>query len=341
MQLRTIREASASLLIPAEEKISKKLEVFYNPVMKLTRDITILLLKQFPPMHLCDPLAGTGVRSIRFAKELKYTSITANDLNPKAFQLMKRNMRLNKVKFQVENKDANLLLLESRGFDYIDLDVFGSPNFLLDSAIRRLSRKGILAITATDTAPLAGTYPKACMRKYWAIPRKDAQMHETGIRILIRKAQLIAAQYDKALLPVFSYFKDHYYRVFFKAEKGKKEVDLLLKQHGMYGQAGPLWLGNLWDPGLAEKMFKTAFKEMGAGNELTKLLNIIRKESKIPSVGFHHLPSICKKYKLAIPKKELVLKELRKNAAETHFTPEGIRSSKTEGEIKDIIKKIL
>ena len=327
-QLRTIQEGSASLLVPKAEKISRKMEVFYNPVMKLNRDTTILLLKQFPPLHLCDPLAGTGVRSIRFAKELRYKSITANDLNPKAVELMKLNMKRNAVQFTAENRDANLLLLESKGFDYIDLDVFGSPNFLLDLSI--------LAITATDTAPLAGTYPKACLRKYWAVPRKDATMHETGIRILIRKVQLIAAQYDKALLPIFSYFKGHYYRVFFRVEKGKKGVDLLLKQHGMHNGAGPLWLGKLWDPSLAEKMFRTAFRE--GDNEVTKLLNILRTEAHIESIGFHHLPSICKKYKLPIPKKESLLKRLK--AAETHFTPEGLRSSHTEEEIRKVIERI-
>ena len=47
-------------------------------------------------------------------------------------------------------------------------------------------------------------------------------MHETGIRILIRKIQLIGAQYNKALTPIFSYSKEHYFRVFLKCEKGKE-----------------------------------------------------------------------------------------------------------------------
>ena len=211
-----IKEGSAEIYIPKEKKISKKLPVFYNPVMKLNRDITMLLLQQFPNLNICDPLAATGVRSIRFAKELKYKSIIANDISKKAFSLIKKNMKLNKVKIEIKNKDANIWLLESKGFDFIDLDVFGSPNFILDSAIRRISRQGILAVTATDTAALPGTYPRATLRKYWATPKKDAMMHKTGLRILIRKIQLIGTQYDKALIPIFSYFKNHYFRVFLK-----------------------------------------------------------------------------------------------------------------------------
>ena len=45
-----------------------------------------------------------------------------------------------------------LAILHSKGFDYIDLDPFGSPNIFLDSAVKRLGRNGILAVTATDTA---------------------------------------------------------------------------------------------------------------------------------------------------------------------------------------------
>jgi len=125
-------------------------------------------------------------------------------------------------KIIIKNQDANLFLLNSTGFDYIDIDPFGTPNPFLDSAVKRISRDGILAVTSTDTAALTGTYPKATLRKYWAYSKKDEMMHETGLRILIRKIQLIAAQYDKALVPIFSYFKDHYYRIFFNSVKGKK-----------------------------------------------------------------------------------------------------------------------
>ena len=90
--MRKITEGSAEIFIPVEEKISKKLPVFYNPAMKLNRDITVLLLQQFPPMSLCDPLAGTGIRSIRLAKEVKHKPITANDLSEKAAALIDKRL---------------------------------------------------------------------------------------------------------------------------------------------------------------------------------------------------------------------------------------------------------
>lgn len=340
--MQKIREGSAEIFAPTAKIVSKKLPVFYNPVMSLNRDLAILLLKQFPKMRLCDPLAGTGIRSVRFAKELGYKSITANDISEKAAALIKKNMAHNGVQFEVQNKDANIMLMESMGFDFIDLDVFGSPNFMLDSAIRRLSRNGILAATATDTAALCGASPKACIRKYWAIPKKSPFMHETGLRILIRKIQLVGAQYDKALMPIFSYFKDHYFRVFFKCLKGKRQADEIILQHAFFDGAGPLWAGNLWDSDLVKKMAKSA-ENSGKYAGAAKFTGIILQESSIPSVGFYDIHEVCSSNKInPVPKKEEIILEIGKkgySASPTHFKGTGIRSGMEYKDFLDILKK--
>lgn len=343
--MKKIKEGSAEIFIPTEKKVSKKLPVFYNPTMELNRDITILLLQQFSLMNICDPLAASGIRAIRFAKELKYKSITANDINEKAFALIKRNMKHNKVNFKVYSKDANLMLLESSGFDFIDLDVFGSPNFVLDAACKRISRNGILAVTATDTSALCGTFPKACLRKYWALPRKDAIMHETGLRILIRKIQLVAAQYDKVLIPIFSYSKEHYMRVFLRNNKGKNKVDKILKQHGCFNNAGPLWLGNLFDEKLTNAIYKNLInnKILNKGKKLIKFLSNIKQESKINAIGFYDLHDICEKNKIRhLQKKEIIIDRIKKlgyKASETHFKGEAIRSNMPYPELVTLMKK--
>jgi len=346
--MKRIKESSAEIFIPKEDKISRKLPVFFNPIMRLNRDITILLLQQFPIMNLCDPLAGSGIRSIRFAKELKYKSLVSNDLSEKAAALIKKNMRHNKVKFTIKNEDANIMLLKSKGFDFIDLDVFGSSNFLLDSSIKRISRNGILAVTNTDTAALTGTFPKACNRKYWSTPKRDYLMHETGLRILIRKVQLIGMQYDKALLPIFSYFKDHYYRIFFHCIKGKKFCDEIVETHGMINEAGPLWNGNLWDVKLASKIYSTILKDhdtktLKNNNELIKFLKIIKEESKINSIGFYDIHNIAKKRKSkTIMKKEEIIKKIRKKgfkADSTHFLGTGIRSNISYNKLVALLKE--
>jgi len=339
-----ILEGKAKLDVKVENIVSKKMETFYNPVMKFNRDVSVLLLNAInnKNMQIALPLSGSGIRGIRFLKEIqknKIKSIYLNDLSKNAIKSIKKNLKLNKIKKKViiSNKDANLFLLESQGFDYIDIDPFGSPNFLLNNAILRLSRGGILAVTATDTGCLSGSFVKACKRKYWAIPLRTEIMHEIGLRILIRKIQLIGSQFDKALTPIFSYSKDHYFRVFLKCEKGKNKVDEIIKQHDHFKEAGPMWLGKLWDIKLVNKMAKN--------NDIkdnTKILNIIKQESKINTIGFYDITKLGKKYKLkSLPKQETIIKKIKAKgfkASETHFRENSIRTDIGEKGLVRIIK---
>jgi tRNA (guanine26-N2/guanine27-N2)-dimethyltransferase len=350
--------------------VSKQMDVFYNPIMSTNRDISILLLNSINKSNLqvADPLAASGIRSIRFAKELKngkLSSIYLNDFDKKSVDSIISNLKLNKIRYItqknnckksinndkktcdvfVNNKDANLFLLNSTGFDYIDIDPFGSPNQFLDSAIRRLAREGTLAVTATDTSALCGTYINACKRKYWATPRKGSIMHETGLRILIRKVQLVAAQYEKALTPIFSYSKDHYMRIFFNCAKGKSKADKILNEHNLFENIGPMWTGQLWDKKLCSQMHENAVKNkiFNKNIELIRFLKTIKEESKIDSLGFYDIHDICSKYKIKnmTTKEEIILKIKKTgyNASNTHFLGHGIRSDMGIIKLIKIIKK--
>jgi len=366
-----IKEESALIDIKEPKKISKKLPVFYNPVMKFNRDISITLLNALPNKNLqiADILAGSGIRAIRFLKELeksKIKNMTINDYNKNFKKNFEKFLKLNKIKksknITITSQDANKLLLESRGFDYIDVDPFGTPNPFLDLAVRRISRNGILAVTATDTAPLAGTFKEVCKRKYFAKPLNNYLMHEIGLRILIRKIQLIAGQYEKSLFPIFSYFKDHYFRIFFLCKKGKKDVDKIVEQHKYFLfcnkclnykvsefnnetccnnkmiYAGQLWAGDLFDEKLIEKMQKK-----NKINEIEKFLSIVKEESKIKNIGFYDIHELCKHYKLSIPKKQLLIEKLKQigQASETHFNPKAIKTNLNAEKIIKSIKELL
>jgi|TARA_B100002003_G_C14087543_1_gene523155 tRNA (guanine26-N2/guanine27-N2)-dimethyltransferase len=330
----TIQEGLATITTSNPKIVSKAMPVFYNPIMKFNRDVSILLLNSVndKALAIADPLAGSGIRSIRMLKELpknKIQSITINDASPEACKHIRKHLKKNKVKAQVTNEDANLFLLNSKGFNYIDIDPFGSPNPFLQSAVIRIARNGILAVTATDTAALAGTYPKACQRKYWAKPLRTAEMHEVGLRILIRKVQLVAAQFQKALIPMYSYSKDHYMRVFFRAEKSKEAVDKILKQHDDYKEAGPMWTGNLQDVKLAKTIAST-----NKDDTIQDFLDLIAKE--LPILGFYDIHALAKTHKLkALPKTEDLIKAIKKThkATKTHFAQASIKSSITEPQL--------
>lgn len=339
-----IKEGKALIKLLKAEEVSKRMPVFYNPEMRLNRDLTVLLLKVINKknMVIADPLAGTGIRSIRLLKELKGNKVKRvfiNDSSKKAANLIKRNLKLNKIKSKaiVSNEDANIFLLKSKGFDYIDIDPFGYPGIFLAAAMQRLARNGILAVTATDKAALAGNKPKACIRKYWAKPLKNSYMHETGLRILIRFVQLIGAQHEKALTPIFSYSEKHYARAFFLCQKGRKRVDEIIKKHGFIENCyGPAWRGELWN----KKLVKSILKKSDKNTE--KIMRTISQEAKINVLGFYDLHWIGKKNKLRIPPNKAVIKELKKmgfRVAETHFSPVGIRSNAPLRAVIKAIKK--
>jgi tRNA (guanine26-N2/guanine27-N2)-dimethyltransferase len=362
--MKMLTEGSVSFSAPVQKVVSKDMDVFYNPVMQLNRDLAVLLLKVGgrKQLAIADPLAGSGIRALRFLKELPKGSIqeiAVNDSNPKFSSLFKQQLKRNKLgtkNVTIHQQDAVKFLLDSKGFDYIDIDPFGSPNSFLDAACKRIARDGILAVTATDTGALAGSFPDACRRKYWAEPMRNELMHEIGLRILIRKCQLVGMQYDKALIPIFTQSSDHYVRVYLHAEKSKEVIKTI--RHGFVAYcnscgshavskanvgtcckkpvqvAGPMWLGMLWNHELVKDMLKAA------PEHLRKFLHTIHQESHIPQVGFYDIHKLCSRMKLVVPKTEPILEALRKkgyHATITHFSPTGIR---TDAPL-DVVKKIL
>jgi len=336
-------EGTTRIIVP-QGKPTKRMEAFYNPLMGIQRSVTIALLKSLGrKMRIADPLAGTGVRAARLMNESSEVvkEIICNDANPNAVEYVKQNFF-----GRVENTDANVFLHSNGAFDFVDIDPFGSPVPFLDSACQSLSLKGILALTATDTAALAGSAVHACKRKYWAMPLNNEYKHETGIRILIRKAQLVASQYEKSLIPIYCYLGTHYTRVFLREEGAVQDV---FKQHGYIHHcfrclkrevkqsnvperccnapmsvAGPLWIGSLWNEKLAKDVSVEAKK---VDETIIKLTRTIADESAIDAVGTYSLPKIASKYKLAVPKMEECLNKI--NASRTHFMKQSVRTAET------------
>lgn len=370
----TITEGAVTAKVFSSSKISKGMEVFYNPVMKLNRDISVLVLRAFAlrrkreaeeagkkPVGITvgSPLAGSGVRECRFLVELEQgllSEVAINDYAEEPVALIRENVELNQNALncqgiEVSCLEANRFLLESMGFSYIDVDPFGTPNPFLDAAVKRIQREGILAVTATDTSALAGTYADSCRRKYWAEPMRNHLMHEVGLRILIRKVQLIGAQYEKSLVPIYSFSKDHYMRVFFRCEKhGRKEAAAIVKRHQFLHYckrclsvtvsdanratccnketqwAGPLWTGQLWDAPLARALAEMNASWEHGQPENQKLLDTIAQEASAPEeiIGFYPF-NVVRQSTGRTPKKKNVLLK-KKGVWPTHFLSNAVKA---------------
>lgn len=348
-----IREASVEIRAPKQEIVDKKMEVFYNPVMKMNRDFSVLILKALEKknMRIADPMAGSGIRGLRFLKELNEDTIKEvwfNDKKANYEEYISNNFELNNIKnkFKIFNEDANIFLIQNKPFDYIDIDPFGTPNPFLDAGCRALKDEGILAVTATDTSALCGSYPKACRRKYWAEPLRNEFMHEIGLRILIRKVQLMGLNHQRALFPIISYSADHYMRVYFEFRKGKKNMDLIYDLLGDFEYKtkiyGPLYKGEINNLELLKKMLEISEEKNKEfyDDKTRKLLKTLLEETKIPGIGFYDIHKLAKNYAgKEIPKFEFIFEALRKNgfkASRTHFSDTGIKSDANKEEFKKI-----
>lgn len=230
----TVFEGSVTLTVPKlsmyakgpSEYIPSMAPVFYNPIMKLNRDVAVLALTAYQrrlnrEIRICDPFAGCGVRGIRFALEMDRTNyLVLNDINPQAVKLMRYNCVHNRTtrSTHIRDLDANTLLnifaSPQRRFDFIDIDPYGSPSPFIDSAVRALRNGGMLAVTATDMATLCGVYPDACLRRYHGKPLRTEYCHELAVRLLISSIATTAAKHRFGVSVLLSNSSDHYIRVY-------------------------------------------------------------------------------------------------------------------------------
>src|SRR3972149_5951032 len=125
--------------------------VFYNPAMKMNRDIAVSSIACFSQNHpeytYLDALSASGIRGLRIANEVGLNT-TMSDWERTSFELMKRNIELNNLtNCTPVMRNANVVMLDG-SFDIIDLDPFGTPAPFLDAAC--FSTKRLLCITAPD-----------------------------------------------------------------------------------------------------------------------------------------------------------------------------------------------
>lgn len=286
----------------AENKQTRDSEVFFNPTRRFDRDLNVLLVRALgrTGMHGIDLFAGSGVRSLRLASETGcFKSFVINDI--KTAKIITKNVSLNKrkihTKIKVSPSNAMDIYNSKEGYDYLDIDPFGSPIKYLMYAMPKVKYGGVLAVTATDSAALYGKAKKACELKYGAFSFKTSYFNEIGLRILIKRTEEIANMHDRSIEPTFFDVRRHYLRVYLRVKRAstKRKMGYLYQCSGCPNRAiepsikcancgakmlriGPLWLDALFDRGLALAMHKLA--EEGEGKEY---LNTLAAEEDIVS----------------------------------------------------------
>jgi len=390
---KTVNEGKVKILVPRLETFVKeaweyapsKAPVFYNPAMELNRDLAVLTLQAYQKtvkreLVSCEPLAGCGVRGVRLATEVEgVREVVVNDISSEAAGVAKYNVELNNLseRVNVANEDANLLLSRyaapRRRFDYVDIDPFGSPVPYSDSALRALRNGGLLALTATDMAPLCGVHPKACVRKYGGRPLRTEYCHELAVRLLIGCLASTAAKHDVAVSPIFSYSTYNHVRTYAIVNYGAKQADKSIQnmgyilhcfacfhresQEGIFSPlkrscpecgsglqaAGPLWLGPLWNDGFCIKMkAEVGGKNLRNEAKIHQLISLIIGESKAP-LTYYVVDKVCDKFNLPIPSMSKIITELRRSGFQgvtTHFSTKAVRTDAPAAAVNEIIAKL-
>ncbi|MCJ1429489.1 tRNA methyltransferase 1 [Sticta canariensis] len=190
--------------------------------------------------RILDALSATGLRAIRYAKEVPMTtSVVANDLSRQATESIKLNIDHNQVsgKVSVTTGDAqthmhNAASPLNRGkpslYEVIDLDPYGTAAPFLDAAVRAVVDGGLLCITCTDAGVFASLgYLEKSYSQYGGLPFKGPQSHEAGLRLILHSIATSAARYGLSIEPLLSLSIDFYARVFVRVRRSPAEVKFL------------------------------------------------------------------------------------------------------------------
>ncbi|XP_073996153.1 tRNA methyltransferase 1 isoform X1 [Rhodnius prolixus] len=174
-------------------------------------------------ISIFEALSATGLRSIRFALEVPgVTNVIANDISLSAVKSIEANIKHNRVDHVVtaSHSDASLYMYMNKAngnyFDVVDLDPYGCPSRFLDGAVQVLNDGGLLMVTCTDMAVLAGNSPETCYLKYGATSLRTYACHEMSLRIALQCVASHANRYGRYIVPLLCISVDFYIRLFVK-----------------------------------------------------------------------------------------------------------------------------
>ncbi|RLG60940.1 tRNA (guanine(10)-N(2))-dimethyltransferase [Candidatus Geothermarchaeota archaeon] len=370
-----VKEGKALIKTKLNEK-----EVFYNPRGKFTRSLGVIVVAaegevKGRELVVADALAATGIRGIRYFLESgKVKKLFLNDISRTAYYIIQENLKLNKISGEsaiVTRLDANSFLSshfkEKDKFDLVDVDPYGSPAPYIDNSVSAVKEGGILAITATDLAPLCGIYPWPAFRKYWALPLRGEFCHEIAARILINLVVQSCGRKERVPEPILTCRSEHYIRVYVRIKKGKRNFpyekigfiyrcekclevyvrsikEAFMNKCPICGSnlltSGPLWIGDLHSVSFLDKLNRVKDLVEEDRAKVDKFLFFFKKELKMPPY-YYDVSKACGLLKKSMPSIQRIINALISmgfKATRTHFNPVGIKTTAPYKEFLEVIK---
>lgn len=204
--------------------------------------------KKPPKFKILDALSATGLRALRYAQEIPFTtSVIANDLLAQATKSIELNVKHNRLEDKITANTANAAshmysfvgdddwnhlrgqqARASTKYNVIDLDPYGTAAPFLDAAVQSVVDGGLLCVTCTDAGVWASNgYPEKAFSLYGGTPIKGMLSHEGGLRLILHAIASSAARYGLAMEPLLSLSIDFYARVFVRIHKSAADVKFL------------------------------------------------------------------------------------------------------------------
>ncbi|KAK1351011.1 N2,N2-dimethylguanosine tRNA methyltransferase [Hamiltosporidium tvaerminnensis] len=213
-------------------RIQKHSNVFYNPAQSFNRDISIEVIKNFTKNiespKIFEAMSATGLRGLRYAKELKNDSkIYMCDIDRNAINSIQENINFNKIDLNkielIEGDCRKIMISKPDYFDVVDIDPFGSCTPFIESAIISIKNNGLLCLTSTDIAIISNN-PLKCYMKYNTVTYKTPAFHELALRTLLSVANRIASKHSITIEPLLSVSVDFYIRIFLRIKKSNHKT---------------------------------------------------------------------------------------------------------------------
>ena len=194
---------------------------------------TLLKGKPFHKIRFYDALTASGLRALRFRKEMPedlIQKVIGCDLSVCAINTFKRNLILNGLegddRIGIQIGDTNQVMYstpEPEKFDIIDLDPYGSMVPFLYTTLNAFHKEGLLCVTCTDTRVLCGSDKHKCYYLYRSARGGTRTIQEHGLRVAVHTINTMANFLGKSVKVLLAVQSDFYIRVFVEVRKSKKE----------------------------------------------------------------------------------------------------------------------
>lgn len=196
-------------------------ELFYRPASRIIRDLGVLALAVYSAQHgsgsegvrVLDAMSGSGVRSLRYAREVPAQFVHANDLMLNyGDHPLRRNLEplIAEERATVTAQNAVELYMQAHlsgeRYDLVDCDAFGTGQPHTAEAWWAVRQGGLLYLCASDSLATAGANPAKAIVGYAAVAKYMPACNDAGLRLLIGTSFREAAVRGLYAEPLFGFF---------------------------------------------------------------------------------------------------------------------------------------